>query len=477
MNLNRTIGKLSDLPTSGANALAILRRSRHRLGVLLVVALSPGLAHALSKTISGVLNVPVNAVTTWYYASCTASAGIGHYTPVLAPVHGTVTFGELTAPLPGCPQGSPPLPAEAAYYRWTDAKATPPASDHFQVLYQAPDGETELDDITVDLIHAQLFFTTGFESTDVTGKTQDVMIGQQIRLSPSLPPGAVPVTPEAWSIQGLTVGGFNVSPSYDDPETGAQVAGDFTDPSETTFYWVTPSGTPFEATFSFTLNGQVITLPAYFNVIGPGSVDVTTTFGRINIFHSWLKLGRPTRNSEVGINFDVGLPPPSGTFEWVQLIEGATITDYIPSTGSSAGTCEVTTGLETSYPYGSADATSTNDNPGAHLNPPFTTSEVMSARMFLMWDPTLPSPCTAAYTDKDGPHPSTCTSIPVPLGYVDWSWSGAAQYDAHAKPKWKIIDSMSSEDKSPFQTTSSFPAWTKRITGGSPGHRCPKLIF
>lgn len=117
----------------------------------MMIGLLPGIAHALSKTITVNPNVAVNAVTTWFYANCTTSAGIGSYTVIVTPMHGTVNFGELSAPLPGCLTGSPPLPAEAAYYTWTDTTTAPPASDFFELLYEAPNGETEVDDITVEL--------------------------------------------------------------------------------------------------------------------------------------------------------------------------------------------------------------------------------------------------------------------------------------------------------------------------------------
>jgi hypothetical protein len=48
-----------------------------------------------------------------------------------------------------------------------------------------------------------------------------------------------------------------------------------------------------------------------------------------------------------------------------------------------------------------------------------------------MWDPTIPqqgqNSCRAASVNQQGQAvPSTCSSIPVPLGYVTWHWSGDA---------------------------------------------------
>jgi len=45
------------------------------------------------------------------------------------------------------------------------------------------------------------------------------------------------------------------------------------------------------------------------------------------------------------------------------------------------------------------------------------------ATMYVLWDPALPSGCTAVWTDTNAspyiPHASQCTSIPIPLGSVD----------------------------------------------------------
>lgn len=116
----------------------------------LMVSLLPGLARAqFSKTITVTPGVPARAVTTWYYANCSASLGLGSFSIDVAPSHGTLSFSDVSGPLPGCPPGSPPLPAAAADYEWTDS-STLETTDSFQLTYSV-DGITQVDNITVNL--------------------------------------------------------------------------------------------------------------------------------------------------------------------------------------------------------------------------------------------------------------------------------------------------------------------------------------
>jgi hypothetical protein len=94
--------------------------------------------------------------------------------------------------------------------------------------------------------------------------------------------------------------------------------------------------------------------------------------------------------------------------------------------------------LDNIFPYSSGIASTsqariTGDSPYT----PFTkfpdTAEIsqsFDATMYLMWDPAIRTDgqnCTpATVTDVGVPSPSTCDSIPVPLGYVKWIYSGDA---------------------------------------------------
>jgi hypothetical protein len=130
------------IPTS-ANIVGVV--------IFLAFVLFSGVARAdFTKTIQVVPGVETNAVTTWYYSSCTTSLGIGTYTVNVAPAYGVLNFADLNDPIPGCPAGSPSLPATAAYYTWTDTTGTA-SSDYFQLYYELNGQLAEVIDVTVSL--------------------------------------------------------------------------------------------------------------------------------------------------------------------------------------------------------------------------------------------------------------------------------------------------------------------------------------
>src|SRR5690242_6496366 len=102
--------------------------------VLACIVMGMFSVRGLAKTIEVVPSVPGRALTTWYFSSCTTSLGAGTYTMSNPPSHGAVAFDEDSGPVPGCPVGSPSLPASAADYTWTDTTLGI-ASDYFQLQY------------------------------------------------------------------------------------------------------------------------------------------------------------------------------------------------------------------------------------------------------------------------------------------------------------------------------------------------------
>ncbi len=106
-----------------------------------------------------------------------------------------------------------------------------------------------------------------------------------------------------------------------------------------------------------------------------------------------------------GINFNepTGYENDSdGSYELVQLIASDTTTgESIPPSVA---------GLDTDFPYGIPP---TSDSPKVYLQPTATSvSRTFSANMFLMWQS------------------NTTGSIPVPLGYQNWGFSGTATCSA-----------------------------------------------
>ena len=87
-----------------------------------------------------------------------------------------------------------------------------------------------------------------------------------------------------------------------------------------------------------------------------------------------------------------------GSFSLVQLISTDTITGSASLTNPA--------GLDTAYPYA---APPSNDTPDIFLKSTYTTlTRTFNANMFLLWQS------------------STANSIPVPLGYQTWAFTGTA---------------------------------------------------
>jgi hypothetical protein len=281
-----------------------------------------------------------------------------------------------------------------------------------------------------------------FQDQPVNGKTQSVVVGQQIALTASyaLPPG-VTVTSRSWSVAGTTVGGFNTGNT-----DGGPIATNFTQDS-TTFYWVT-SGNSLNVTFTLNLsNSTKATATTTFNVAGPTAPNMQTTLGTINISNNTLVFGGS--GSNIGIKFTPSATAPSGysnTWVYVQVIDSLTIS----LTGNPGHRC-TGSGLDNAYPYPHPPVTSTytDDNPAIGLNTAYTEeTDNMAAHMWVMWSSGLSN------------------SVPVPLGYVSWQWFGDATYSGGA---W-VVQPSSSRSANSFQASSSYPTWTTYYPAGS---TCP----
>jgi hypothetical protein len=172
-----------------------------------ICALSLGLLSCVAradftKTIQAKPGVPVQAATTWYYASCTQSLGVGSYSINVAPKYGALSFSTVSGPLPGCPAGSPSLPAAAAFYTLSNSVPVGTA-DYFQLYYLENGGVAEVLDITVNPAPADslTITTTGLPST-ISGDAYSY------QLTSSGGQGTV-----TWSASGDLPDGFSLSPS------------------------------------------------------------------------------------------------------------------------------------------------------------------------------------------------------------------------------------------------------------------------
>jgi RHS repeat-associated protein len=123
---------------------------------------------SFSKTIYVVPNDQTFGVGVWELYNCSASAGIGSYTTVTAPMRGTIAFAEASLPAPGCPAGSPSLPAAITYYTWTDN--TPGVTtDSFQLNFIFNGATQEVINVSVVNTQAQPGKTLG-SPTNLPGK-------------------------------------------------------------------------------------------------------------------------------------------------------------------------------------------------------------------------------------------------------------------------------------------------------------------
>jgi hypothetical protein len=205
---NEIFNLVIDIPfvflSQSAGGFFMRRRFPRSILVLLsAFGLLCGVARAdFTKTIQGVANTPVQAATTWYFASCTQSLGVGSYTVNVAPTHGALSFSTVSGPLPGCPAGSPSLPAAAAFYTWTDTSTTAP-TDYFQLYFMLGGQVAEVLDITVNLTADTLVITTTSLPNTVSGDPYSDQLTSQ--------GGIGTVT---WSLGGGNLpDGFSLSPT------------------------------------------------------------------------------------------------------------------------------------------------------------------------------------------------------------------------------------------------------------------------
>jgi hypothetical protein len=311
--------------------------------------------------------------------------------------------------------------------------------------------------------------------TDITGIPQFVVVGQQISLIASLPAGAVPAGPEAWQVAGLTTGGFMVSPSPDDPETGEPRAADFTG-ATTVFYWLVPSqqGQSFAVKLSCILStGQAATVQTTFTVDGPSSVPgdvrqatVTAATGRVTVANNILSFGASGITSDpAGVTFAAAAGLPSsdtGAFVWVQLVDEDE--NVITSRGEPQQICTTVSArggpsLDNVFPYLTYSPNSAMDSPSYGLQPDETqVTRTFAAQMYLLWDPLLPAGCASQYSPR-----GSCTSIPIPLGSVSWRFTASATQDPVAHT-WGASGSGSAGS---FLPGSVYPRWSGRAVNGN----------
>lgn len=263
---------------------------------------------------------------------------------------------------------------------------------------------------------------------------------------------------------------FNVSTDYPLPDlSNPSEASNYTG-STYTFWWTANPGAGVSNTLYFDYSESADQAdPAWvtFTVDVPTNVSVLTcggtvyspgcnnsnkgTVGTTDIVLDgstpYLQFGGTTTNQ--GIVFT---PSVSTNVSYLQIIESYDIT-YDQMVGGVCYDDLPTPALDTSYPYGTGPYV--DDNPGVPLlndtEVTISSSTPFSAQMYVLWTP------------------GSTNSIPVPLGYVPWTWSAAATPGSSCSggaDNW--CPSGTGGNASSFVSSSTYPQWTQIIEHPTP---------
>jgi hypothetical protein len=293
-----------------------------------------------------------------------------------------------------------------------------------------------------------------------------VFAGQQILLCILPPPAGFQILSQSWSFDNILdiTGGFTNAIGNGGQPSAANGGMEAEDPSLTVssleFYFVNPNTTE-TATYSWTLNTGTSQTTADFQINGPTGNLLPNAFAQSNntgtslsnaqnISAALMSMTNSPLKSGVGVFLSDNAEPVSngaqcppmpgkapaagcGQFIWVQILESVTQSLVIPS-GDTSTPNNASSQLDGTYPYfnGPNYSNATWDSPGLGLLHDWGEgAESFNATMYVLWDPALPVGCIPAWTDTQTtpyytPHASTCTSIPIPLGSVQWGWSACA---------------------------------------------------
>jgi hypothetical protein len=236
-------------------------------------------------------------------------------------------------------------------------------------------------------------------------------------------PSGISATKTTWTVGGTNIGDYLASAD------SASVSDTIIDQPDITFYWVYPKKglIPVKYKYCLTIPGAGYQCSkeaeATFEVTGPGSGDMkATAYRHVRVVdlggctinsntypaEPWLVYGGSVTGDCLqtygipGIKFKppTGFPNGSnGLFTVIQVVNSNITSGYQGGLWSDV--------LDGNLPYGTFPA-AISDSPMTPLLPTYSdVSRTMTATDFLMWQPPPPS-------------------IEVPLGYMQWQYSGSA---------------------------------------------------
>ena len=245
---------------------------------------------------------------------------------------------------------------------------------------------------------------------DISGSTQDTIVGRKISLQGFMDPDADLEYAKAWNIPGTPIGGWVVAEdsTFADVEElyDESFIGDYIN-----YYWVDGQDGR-DVTYAIYYGNKTDDATTTFNVKRP-TVSVAVTHKSPTIDPNYF-LGRAlhignTPQGDHGIDFDFGttLNEPTnftgGDTEWIQLMNDRrsvqmNALDWWHTTGSGLD--------QIGYPYPKDSNTAASDSPGMPVDNTYHKVKVDDSYvMYLMYKPTG----------------DACW---VPMQSITWSWSG-----------------------------------------------------
>jgi hypothetical protein len=340
---------------------------------------------------------------------------------------------------------------------------------------------------------------TGGSAAQNGSNETNVFAGQKMLLCVLAPPNGLTIASSQWSFDnnvdisgGFVDGNGDLGTQPSDTAGGSEAGDPNLTQSGIQFYFVNP-GTTETATYHWTLsngdpNGNGAT--ADFNIQGPTGSLLPNAFAQSDITGTSLSNSTSTSDNPalsakvamsnsplkpaVGIVLNDNATLPSGKFIWVQILNSVTYSQLV-QLGQTYTPSNASNQIDGIYPYFNGTQNTTWDSPARSLHTYFGEgAEAFSATMYVLWDAALPAGCTPAWTDTSSPpyvpHASTCTSTPIPLGSVQWSWSPCAinalalAAGGGTTPSWFTQCGIGSGNST--GVASGYPQWT---SGTGPG--------